>query len=201
MKKGIALLVLILTLILVSAIPLNAVGNSEGGSRDTPQNEEEPEQKISCEDFQDRRERIRCRLQNSEEYYEEENTIPEACRNIQDSEACRTLYAKVRPCYSLEGAEKGQCFKRVAGFSQARISEEQQDREQKTRNYVVVLLYDLEERVELANEEGKLTDSEAADLINKIVEIKQNILNGATKEEIRQEIQELKSLWRSNLNE
>ena len=54
-------------------------------------------------------------------------------------------------------------------------------------------------KVESANERGKISDEDAAELIDKIVEIKRLTLEGEGKAEIRTEIAELKVMWRAAL--
>ena len=59
------------------------------------------------------------------------------------------------------------------------------ERGAKARDYIVLLLYDLQEKIEGAIESGKVTSEEGALAIDKIVAIKELILQGKSKDEIR----------------
>ncbi len=108
------------------------------------------------------------------------------------------FYATIQTCFKLEGRAKDACFKRASGFTKARLNEENStQRPEKARDYMVALLYHLQERVEKAHEKGRISADDASALINKIVEIKQEILSGAKKEEIRPMVRELKEMWRA----
>ena len=166
-----------------------------------------------CEESLTRKERIQCRLTTTrslgivEEDTETETEItPEACRGVSDvtkKARCKALYRNenLLRCYSIDnGREKNRCFMKVLGFTKVRIADETTDRETKTREYAVALLYDLEKRIETAFDAGRLTEDEASSLIDKIVEIKQMILNGSTKAEVRTKMQELKLMWKESID-
>lgn len=91
----------------------------------------------------------------------------------------------------------------VANFTQSQLAKEVNMSENKThsrekvRHYMVLVLYNLQERVEKAVEKERLTVDEGAILVNKIVEIKRAILDGAAKTEIRTMLQELREIWRT----
>jgi hypothetical protein len=150
-----------------------------------------------CEEFDDRKERIRCRLVHGEEYKSPEGNVPEACKVSGEKVGhCVALYSTLKNCYKLEGKTKDRCFKRAIGLRKASLNDENPEgRVQKARDYIVALLYDLQERVEEASEEGKIDSDDATDLIEKIVEVKQGILNGAGKAETREMMRELKEMW------
>ncbi len=154
----------------------------------------------NCEEFETMRERIRCRLiQGSDSG---EGGIEEACRGLRTQGKCVAFYATVQTCYKLEGRAKDSCFKRAAGLQKQALSEEDtKERKEKAQYYVIALLYDLQERVEKAQEKGKIDVDDAADIINKIIEMKKDILNGELKEKMKQKLIALKQLWRSKLNE
>lgn len=164
----------------------------------------------NCEDSEalTRKQRIRCRLSNGRDYIAPINTVPEACRRLSDVEsdkkvnpvACVALYKKLRTnqCYDLDGIHKSKCFRRAAGFVKAKLSDEDvEDRHEKAVNYLVALLYDLQERIENLIEEDKLSPEDGAVLIDQIVETKEAIMNGESKSEVRELLQELRAEWRS----
>lgn len=168
-----------------------------------------------CEESPTRKDRIGCRLRAAQEVevIDGDTTtdagveiIPEACRGVSDvtkKARCKQLYQNenLRRCYSIDnGREKNRCFMKVLGFTRVKISDETTDRETKTREYAVALLYDLEKRIETAFDAGRLTEEEASSLIDKIIEIKQLILNGSNKAEIRTKMQELKLIWKESID-
>ncbi|MEK6819400.1 MAG: hypothetical protein AABY10_05715 [Nanoarchaeota archaeon] len=153
----------------------------------------------SCDDLSERKDRIKCRLALGKEYVPKVNLIPEGCLRAASPQACKRLYEESAGCFELKDKEKNACFRRVSGFVKEKITNETEDRGNKTRNLVVLMLYDLQERVEKANELGKITADESTSLIDKIVEIKQAVLSGKTKEEIRTMMQELRLMWRSSI--
>ena len=225
------LCILFLVLILLVSVPVFAAGSSTRSAdtssapttvntqkSDTNQSNEtnssNPETLEECEEFNERRERIKCRLQvlreRGEDYveqYNERSQRYEACERlanvidveITSKEECRDLYAKVRPCYDLQGKEKLICFKRYNGLLNKYFREaEKKD----IRNYIVTLLYELQERIENALEEGKIKDEDkAAEVIDKIVEIKEDIMNGETRDIVKPKIIELKVLMKEVKNE
>lgn len=150
---------------------------------------------IDCDNITSRRERIKCRLQNVEEDDGEidyDKRTPEACRSIRNPVACVALYKNVqkRQCYEQNATEKDECFRNVTGFKK------QERNETSAREYLVLLLYELQERIEIANEDGNVSDDDAANIIELIVEIKQDILNGEKKNVILPKFQELRDLIR-----
>src|SRR3989344_214468 len=155
----------------------------------------------NCEDFDERSDRIKCRLINRElakRYNENNNIIPEACKLAENKGRCVALYRTTQTCYKLEGRAKDACLKRAIGLRKAHFNETQNytERQQHAREYIVTLLYNLEWRVEKQLENGNITEEEATQLIDKIVEIKALILNNGTKREVRVDIEELKNMWR-----
>ena len=107
------------------------------------------------------------------------------------------FYATIRTCYKLPAKAKDACFRRASGLVKKFSEETQEGRKEKARDYMITLLYDLEERVEKTQEKGKIDADEAASLVDKIVEIKKAILEGKTKAEIKSMLRELKDMWRS----
>ncbi len=155
----------------------------------------------NCEEYEERADRIKCRFILGEEYRAPEGIVPEACRLSENQDRCKALYAATRTCYTLENRAKDACFKRALGIRKQLADEIPMERNQKAREYVVTLLYDLEERIEKAAESGKIDPEVGAEMIDKIVEIKGKILNGVNREEIRADIQVLKEMWRSALSD
>ena len=162
-----------------------------------------------CDDLEARRDRISCKLKiikeegaEKVEAYNEESERYEACQNLADrvgaevttKEQCIRLYRAVGPCYDLDNTRaKLACFKRHAfGTDDKRIGDADK---QQVRQYIVTLLYELQERIEKALEDGKIEDTEkAAEAIDKIVEIKEAIMSGESRDTVKPMIQELRML-------
>jgi hypothetical protein len=154
---------------------------------------------VNCEELEDRKERIRCRLARGEDYRAPDGNIPEACKNLKTRGQCIALYATVDGCYQLEdGAKKDRCFKRAVGLRKASLGEESPEgRPEKARKYAVSLLYDLQEKIEYAAEEGRIDPDDAAEIVDKIVEIKRSILEEeTTKTEVKAELRVLRQMWK-----
>lgn len=149
--------------------------------------------------------RIKCRIENKGRLkISEEESVPESCRPLSGAsvERCKNFYNKIRPCYTNDGTGKDKCIKKMIGFARAKLKDENpSEKNQKARDYVVALLYDLQDRVEKLSEEGQITSDEAAELVEKITEIKTKILSDVSKNEIRPLMQELKQKWRVTVNE
>ncbi|MBI3334217.1 hypothetical protein HYZ97_01915 [Candidatus Pacearchaeota archaeon] len=147
-----------------------------------------------CDSFDTRKERIHCRL--TQETFEGNATIEESCRGTSNVRACERLYVTSEKCYELAGKQKDQCFKRIAGFTKAQLAQQAQENKTAVRPYMVLVLYNLQERVEKFQEQGKISAEDAALLIDKIVDTKQAILNNANKTEVRAKVSDLKAEWR-----
>lgn len=153
-----------------------------------------------CEEVENRKERIKCRLdyikENKEDFEAPSNKIPEACRKLEfeNRGKCVSFYQKSQACYEKNGLEKNKCFKRLANFANANLKDEKEGKNQKSRDYVVLLLYDIQEKIEEAIKNGKIDSEKGSQVIEKITEIKEDILAGKTKKEIAPKISELKSL-------
>jgi len=158
--------------------------------------------RAKCNQAEIRRERIKCRLEKRIEERESSDTttLPEACRRLAQANtdrkitraACLRLFNSVRPCYFETGREKLMCLRRASGLSEEGPLPRQAD-ETPIRNYLVSLLEDLEERLEYAVEQDNLSAEQAAPLIEQIVEIKEDILNGETREVLRPKLRQLKA--------
>lgn len=160
-----------------------------------------------CDYKDNRTQRIKCRLMNKMEEGEDENgtinfekRVPEACRSLRNPVACIALYKRVHNngCYSLDGRNKDVCLKRAANITEAKLKDiSREERNQKAREYIVLLLYELEERIEQGNEDGKISDGDAAAIIDLIVKIKSDILNGEKKDVVLPELKELRDKLRA----
>ncbi len=155
-------------------------------------------QLLACEGVENRTERIECKLKirDKEEYEEETERVPEACKKLQNKEDCKKLHKAVRLCYELEGRAKDKCFKRVAGFINSNLNEERSDRAGKARKYIIFLLYDLQEKIEKSVEEEKLNETIGANLIEQITSLKEDILTNKTRQEIKPKIIEFKKSFK-----
>ncbi|MBI2044644.1 hypothetical protein HYT23_01150 [Candidatus Pacearchaeota archaeon] len=155
-----------------------------------------------CGTFDNRTERIKCRLMNAERFANFSES-DESCQGLRNRSLCVALYVRSQNCYKMDGERKDRCFMMVANFTQSQLAKEVNMSENKThsrekvRHYMVLVLYNLQERVEKAVEKERLTVDEGAILVNKIVEIKRAILDGAAKTEIRTMLQELREIWRT----
>jgi hypothetical protein len=187
----------VLGLVVVSAIGQSTIGRDSDESANRTQTDD----LRGCDDLEVRIDRIRCRLayaviNQSYDNIDYRTRLPEACMDLENQERCRQLYIDTQECYELKGTAKDRCFRENSGIGR-NISEIAKENPEAVRFYVVVLLYELQERLEKAHENGRLTDDEAAQVIDKIVEIKRLILQGESKENIKIEIQELRELWRN----
>lgn len=148
---------------------------------------------LVCESQSTLNARIKCRLE--QRGISALNVTEESCRVLANPANCQSLYAKVASCYNLiSGQQKDQCFKRIAGFTSAKVKEEASaNNKEALRNYLIFLLYDLQERVEKAYENNAITSEQTSETISLIVQIKQKILQNQTKSQVKPFIQELKA--------
>ncbi len=213
--------IVVLILVLMSVI-VYAVGSSTGGSsggsgssssaagssintssekndeetvnQSTPSTTQTEAETVDCEGKSTRIERIQCRL---EKRGIEFDVTEESCRGLPNPNNCQSLYNKVASCYDMNGIQKDQCFKRVAGFLSGNVKDEASaNNKGAIRNYIVFLLYDLQEKVEDVYNEGGISSEDAASLIDLIVETKQAVMLNETKETIKPLIDRLKNEWR-----
>lgn len=152
----------------------------------------------TCEDKGTLRDRIRCRFENpsvarSEAY----NSIEEACRDHNKTQACEALYNRAAVCYTqLNHSAKKECFLRESGININSQGTFRASPDENKRNYVVLLLYELQERIEEYQEEGKITTDQATSLIAKIIEIKKMILAQESRSSIIVKINEFKQEYK-----
>jgi hypothetical protein len=152
-----------------------------------------------CEDHNGRRDRIKCRLdyvkEKKKEYVVPKESVPEACRNLEknDREGCRVFYKKSYQCFEKNGRGKNKCFKRLANFAKAKLKDEKPEvRDGKARDYVVLLLYDIQEKIEHAIENERVGSEKGAEVIDKIVVIKELILKGEKKNVVKPLMRDLR---------
>ena len=206
------LLSIFLVLILVLSIDFYAYGAGGGGggsgssnsvvkettiTNSDDQQKQQPSIQIkNCNGFSSRVERVKCRLE--QKGLDATAGYEESCKNLPNPANCQSLYNKVNSCYTFNGVQKDQCFKRVAGFlGKGNLKNEAAaNNKGALRNYVVFLLYDLQERVEKANDAGSLNSQQAAEVIDLIIQIKQQIFASKNKIEIKPLLDQLKVKWK-----
>ncbi|MBI3623899.1 hypothetical protein HY212_07520 [Candidatus Pacearchaeota archaeon] len=156
-----------------------------------------------CDGIDNRTERINCRLQNMNRFANFSES-DEACDGLRNRGLCVALYVRSQNCFKAEDGEKrDKCFKMVEGFKEAQIDKEvnksnnKTEAREKVRNYMVLVLTNLQHKVEKAVNKSRITPEQGAALIDKIEEIKQSILNGEARATIKTKLQELKTLWKS----
>ncbi|MDA1197382.1 MAG: hypothetical protein O2779_05490 [Nanoarchaeota archaeon] len=189
MKK---LTVLFITLLLLSTFAI-AKGGTSGGSI-TKRAEIAPGEPKApdCESFNQMKNRIKCRL----EFGADTVPVPEPCRAIEDNQWCIDYYVKVLPCYEIKGVAKDKCFKDLAWFKKKSVKEQAKvDNTKPIRNYMLFVLYDMEEMIEDAKTAGDIDLDTAASLIEDIVNIKIKVINKGAKSEIKQDLATLKASW------
>ena len=153
-----------------------------------------------CEKNKNRKERIRCRLKyikkHKEEFKAPYNKAPEACRRLgkDKMKRCKQFYENSQKCYLKKGKYKNKCFKRLANFAKAKLKDEKENKNKKSRDYVILLLYDIQEKIEKAIENERVDADKGAEAIDKIVEIKEDILNGIKKNDIKPKMLQLRTL-------
>ena len=153
-----------------------------------------------CENKKDRKERIICRLKYIKKHKEKvgvpSNKAPEACRGlgIDKKSRCKQLYKNSKICYVKKGKDKNKCFKRLANFAKAKLKDEKENKNKKSRDYVILLLSDIQEKIEKAIENERVDADKGAEAIDKIVEIKEDILNGIKKNDIKPKMLQFRTL-------
>ncbi len=177
MKNKIVFSLIIIIALAMSSIAYAAGGGGGGGSRPKPTTTDAPtEEEKTCDELTSLSQRVKCRLEKGGD-----EGVHESCDAAADKNACDKLYKEVYPCYSKSGKSKDKCFRNVAGKSK--------------RNYVLFLLYDLEERAEKAYDAGKITSDRAAFLISKIIETKKKVISNESPTRVRPFIAELRKMW------
>lgn len=206
MIKGVLAFVL-LFLIVFSSFAY-AVGTSSGGSSSSRTRNREVNSSASanavattCETYSNIESRIRCRFQNKAVAERESyNVVEEACRGHANAtiSACENLYKRSHACYDMTSpVAKKRCFLNESGININMGGTFRAAPAESKRNYVVLLLYDLQERIEHMQEEGQLTAEEATSLVSQIVEIKRMIISGQKRSDIVLKINEFKTEYRT----
>lgn len=153
----------------------------------------------SCEDKSTIKDRIKCRFENpSVAYKEAYQAVEEACRDDRYKEKCERLYKASSYCYNEDNiSERKKCFLKESGISINSQGTFRAAPDDSKRNYVVLLLYELQERIEDMQSEGKITVDQATSLIEKIVGIKKMILAKEPRSEIVIKINEFKQEYKT----
>jgi len=152
-------------------------------------------------------ERIKCRFDNKDILRQGKdyllNATEEACRGHANAtiSACENLYKNSAKCYNqADAVAKKRCFLKESGININAQGTFRAAPDETKRNYVVLLLYELQEKIEAKQEQGKITTDQATSLVTKIVEIKKLILSGAKRSDIVPKIQEFKKEFREVMN-
>lgn len=185
----------IIVLIVLSSFGVYAAGYSTGGNTNADTNNRNSADLVNCEDKNSRKERITCRLENKNalaESYE----LEEACRNHEKQALCERLYTNAGECYTLPDSEKRTCFIKKSGLAQG--TDILSASEDMRRNYLVLLLYELQERIEDKHSQGEITTEEAAILIEQIVRAKRAILSKEPAGIIKPMVTDLKAMYISS---
>lgn len=136
---------------------------------------------IDCSSYSNLKDRVKCRLQGGNDSV---NT-PEACRvlNNEEQNNCVSLYSKSKNCYFLDGENKDRCFRQMSHVGYLDSAEDRN-----LRNYMVLVLYDIEEKVESKYKDGSISIDDASEINTMIISIKQDILTNKGKNELKDEI-------------
>jgi hypothetical protein len=146
-----------------------------------------------CEGLDEMKNRIQCRLENKIEL----PTKEESCKGLANEQlvSCAKLYTTSKDCYTKTGQDKDACFRNVVGITHSTLKGNSSNKTA-VKEYMILVLYDLQERVEEAQEAGTIDAGTAADLITRIVEAKQTILQNKSTSEIRTAINSVKVAYR-----
>lgn len=200
MKKVVVIflvsVVLLSILVAAAGSSTSSSGSSSSGSSSTTKAAPAPKPgpynySINCDAQETLNKRIFCRLNRTVEADSLESGLPEVCRLVSARDDCIFLYETAEPCYGLTGTEKDACFREASGPSNNLLAFPDIG----VRNYLVVLLYDLQEITELGFEEGDIPINKTSDIIEQIVNTKVMILKGDPRPDIQAEISKLKSIW------
>jgi hypothetical protein len=208
MQKGLIFIVAVFFIILFlgGAIALVSAGNGEIRGQVKADLINKYDNK-TCDSFQTIEERITCRLVNKKlgNVNVSKASVPESCRNLIGSKKglCIALYNAVGKCYELKGKDEDKCLKRAVGLRVvANLSMEKNASEMKerAREYASSLLDHVQNKIEKAQENGAISEENATAIIVKLVKIKENILVGKTKAEIKPALVELKAMIKDAIN-
>ena len=189
-------LFMIACVIIILSTSAFSKGGTSGGSVVQPKVVEAAEPaRPDCESFATIKERIACRL----EFGQEKETTPEPCRVLPVAATCVKYYRDSVPCYEKDGKEKDKCFKDVLQFSKKSVKQQAKFDTRPLQSYMLLVLYDLEERVEEAVEDKELSVEDGAALITDIINLKIKVLERKPATEIRADLQTLKNKWPSEI--
>lgn len=149
-----------------------------------------------CDSQSELRDRVKCRLERRAANRNTDIEVAgedESCNNLANGERCRALYRASARCYELQNQEKSPCFRNVIGINNAAFRE--QTNKSAVREYLILVLYEAQERAEARVEAGDITADEGARIIEMIVNTKKSILNGESREVVRTKIQSLRTAW------
>ncbi|MEK6922925.1 MAG: hypothetical protein AABX08_03955 [Nanoarchaeota archaeon] len=167
---------------------------------------------LKCHNLNTLKERVTCRLGLEENDLNRELKIaylPEECRTITNKgerEECVLIYSRSQRCWALPiGSERTNCVNQILGITDIKIQKESCANDNACLNslrknvYVSIILrlYDLEERAEDLQEQGKITKEQAADIISSIEEKKVEFRKATSKEQRKQIILDAKALWQA----
>ena len=182
---------LIVLVVLITPASVLAKGGSSGGSVVRPVEVDTTIKTPDCESFATIQERVECRL----EFGQEKETTPEPCRVLPVAATCVKYYRDSVPCYEKNGKEKDKCFKQVLQFSKKSVKQQATLDTRPLQSYMLLVLYDLEDRVEDAVKEKTISIGEGAALITDIINIKIKVLERKPDSEIKADIISLKNKW------
>lgn len=219
MKKTLTICTTALLLITFSTAAF-AAGTGSGGvpqANNTPTPKEEPAptpapkpQPVEiCNDIENIKERIGCRLEKTEEELKKEPYMPEECRVITEESGkqdCINRYLSLKPCWEKQqGKERISCVKEKLGLPQKLVTakafcKDQDsvcviDYRQLIYHLITFRFYDAEERVEKWYDEGKLNLEITTDFVSFIATSKIIFNNAKSKNERLEVIKEVISRW------
>ncbi len=167
---------------------------------------------LKCNNLGSLKERVSCRIDLGDENLEKEleiNYLPEECRaisNIADREECVLLYGRSQKCWALEvGEKRNGCLKEILGITEIKNMKEACGKNneclisarKKLYSLIKFKFYDLEERAEELYSKGKINKEKVVDIIAKLEEKKIEFNNANSKEQRKNIIKEVKTLWKN----
>lgn len=170
-----------------------------------------------CNDIENIKERISCRLEKTEDELKKEPYLPEECRAEKDEASqkdCIDRYLSLKPCWEKrQGKERISCVKENLGLPQKLVKAKdfcnQEDEEaratciedykQKIYHLITFRFYDAEERIEKWYEEGKLDLEVTTDFVAFIATSKIIFNNAQSKNERLEVIKEVISRWNQTI--
>ena len=172
-----------------------------GSSQQTKQIDPE---ELKCGGLLELEDRVRCRINLESEQEEYQNFFPEECRNREDSEKCHQLYRSVSECWDLSPSEKRiNCLKAKINLNDIKKEREscsnincKIELNEKLKTMIKLRFYNLEEQAEILEEKGLLQEDDLVEFVTEIERKKSEFNDADTKEEMRNIIQDVQSLWK-----